>query len=351
MNNKYKNHIDNWREYTNYPDFWLHNKLYEKSCSLWVMYHQPSDDISVVYDIDGNPSANHDDEIIVEDDTRISLDEIKQSSGWVDSKYIIIVDQEGLCVDWTKHHPNIYVIDSSFPSNDDRFISFFWWFWLVYQVYDNNNNNNIIDHDKKDTFTMFDSLLGHKRKHRDFVYNKIYENNIRKYFILNYENAIFDKRDNKHWHSCDLPLHSYKDDNPNFLANISCFLPTDIYNKSFYSIITETRYDEYFLTEKTAKPLLSLRLFIFFGKQYTLRNLRKIGYRTFGDVIDESYDDVEDDYTRWKLAFDQVLYLLKQNPHIIYKKIDSIVQHNKQHFISTYNTTSIETLVMCVLDK
>jgi len=351
----YQKYIDNWREYTNYPDFWIYNKLYEKSCSLWVLHHQRQDNIKILYDNDNNPYAqdmeyNVNDSIEEHDKKykRITLDDIKQTNGWAESEYIIIVDQEGLSFTWTTHHPNIYVIDSVFPSSDNRLISFFWWFWMVYEVY-KYQHVKLLGYYKKSSTALFDCLLGNVREHRDFVYNKIYSNDIQKYFILNYNGATHSGINIKSWNSGLLRI--YRKDNSNFCANQSCFIPKEIYDNSFYSIITETRCDQHFLTEKTAKPLLSKRLFIVFGKQHTLRNLQKIGYQTFGDVIDESYDNIEDDNLRWEMAFAQVIFLINQDPYDIYKAITHVIDHNKQHFIDTYNTTTVESLVMSILDK
>ena len=73
--------------------------------------------------------------------------------------------------------------------------------------------------------------------------------------------------------------------------------------------------------------------------QGSLADLRSLGFKTFDIVIDESYDTIEDDNTRWEMAFEQVKFLLThQNLQEIYKTILPILEYNSQHFlkISTF---------------
>jgi hypothetical protein len=95
-------------------------------------------------------------------------------------------------------------------------------------------------------------------------------------------------------------------------------------------LVTETSGSRIFLTEKTAKPILASRLFIIIGACGILAKLKILGFKTFDCVIDESYDNIEDDITRWEAAMEQVRYLCNQPPHRIISKICHIVSHNKK---------------------
>jgi len=48
------------------------------------------------------------------------------------------------------------------------------------------------------------------------------------------------------------------------------------------------------LTEKTLQSILIKRPFILIGPAHSLKYLRSLGYKTFGKIIDESYDEIED---------------------------------------------------------
>lgn len=87
----------------------------------------------------------------------------------------------------------------------------------------------------------------------------------------------------------------------------------ELYKKTYISLITETVYfkretitdnvhdshfDGIFLTEKTYRPIACRHPFIMVSRPHTLRALRERGYKTFSPYINESYDDIEDDYER-----------------------------------------------------
>lgn len=128
----------------------------------------------------------------------------------------------------------------------------------------------------------------------------------------------------------------------NEIIPISVIVPKKIYNKTAYSIVSETvaDHENVFISEKTVKPLLSKRLFISFSSKNILHTLRKNGFKTFDTVIDESYDDVADTRLRHKMAFDQVIYLCNQNQELIFEKIRPIVEHNFDHAMN-YNAMEI----------
>lgn len=118
---------------------------------------------------------------------------------------------------------------------------------------------------------------------------------------------------------------------------LSSILPVSIYNQSYYSIVAETTYSNTYnqYTEKIAKPIIAQRLFVAFSGKNYLANLRKLGFKTFGSIIDESYDNVDNLNTRLKLAWDQVEWLCNQDPVHVLKEIQPIVEHNYNHFNTT----------------
>ena len=120
-------------------------------------------------------------------------------------------------------------------------------------------------------------------------------------------------------------------------VSLSQIIPIEIYNQTAYSIIAETNPANYctFFTEKTVKPILAKRLFIVFSGQYFLQNLRKLGFKTFDGIIDESYDLIEDPQLRFATAFEQVQYLINQPQEEILSSIKDIVEHNQQLMLNT----------------
>ena len=189
----------------------------------------------------------------------------------------------------------------------------------------------------------FDVMVGRYRTHRKFVVDwiKNSESSTRYFQTPFFDLKLGVPSENYHVDNLDYwedGIIMHPPDRPNtyqcyyhgILMNISQVLPVKIYNQTAYSLVCETEYsnDYTFFTEKTAKPIIACRLFVMIAGQYYLRNLRKIGFRTFDSVIDESYDLEPDPETRWKMALEQCDWLCKQDQRVILDKIKPTVLHN-----------------------
>ena len=183
----------------------------------------------------------------------------------------------------------------------------------------------------------FEALLGLKRIHRDFIFEKIqnFVNNHK--FLYNYSNLK-----DKNW---------FTEPNVNFLKNVdidaynnslmpceyygkhclvSQVIPIDVYNNTAFSIVAETGFlNNYsYMTEKTVKPIMGKRLFIIFSGVNFLKNLQSLGFKTFDGIINESYDQILDNEERWTAAWQQVEWLCNQDQQEIYEKIKPICEYN-----------------------
>jgi hypothetical protein len=117
---------------------------------------------------------------------------------------------------------------------------------------------------------------------------------------------------------------------PQMDNSVSGLVPWEIYNRTWFSVVCETLgKDRVFLSaEKIAKCLQARRLFVVFAIQGFLQHYRDWGFETFGDVIDETYDNEPDDVQRWSRAFEQVQWLCKQNLPALLKKLQPRLEHN-----------------------
>ena len=96
------------------------------------------------------------------------------------------------------------------------------------------------------------------------------------------------------------------------------------------------QFNEYsFFTEKVAKPLVSRRPFIAFAGVNYLANLRKLGFLTFDCIVDESYDQEPNPEKRYAMAWQQVEYLLNQNPDCVLQQCKNVIDHNANWFLQT----------------
>lgn len=76
------------------------------------------------------------------------------------------------------------------------------------------------------------------------------------------------------------------------------------YTSACLNIITETtsRNETPQLTEKSFKPILAGQFFIMIGSPGLIQYMRDIGFDTLDDIINHSYDDIEDDRDRISAA-------------------------------------------------
>ena len=70
------------------------------------------------------------------------------------------------------------------------------------------------------------------------------------------------------------------------------------YEKTYFELVTETLGaingdDSFFITDKTLKPIAAGHPFILLSTKHALKNLRELGFKTFSEFIDESYDECD----------------------------------------------------------
>jgi len=84
-------------------------------------------------------------------------------------------------------------------------------------------------------------------------------------------------------------------DKADFTENHFNDLNPDIYLRSWFSVITETYVDDgqLLIGEKVFKPMLCSSPFMVLGSRGTLARLRELGFQTFPQLWDESYDSMD----------------------------------------------------------
>lgn len=252
---------------------------------------------------------------------------------------------------WEKcHHDNVYWIVPGQVNdrNDINSHIIFWgdWFKTTTYLYKQlpHKLEQIQPYVPKPK--MFDALLGVKKPHRDFVYQAVNNNNLNDQFIMTYggtwDDNNFYARDYFEWEPDCVPVGKLVGtadwvDYSGVRTGLSRVIPIKVFNDTAYSVIAETDHDNTlsFFSEKTAKPLIARRLFVAFSGYKFLHNLRSVGFKTFNNVIDESYDNIIDDDTRYAAAFEQVKRLCSMDQQTVYNQIKDTVEHNYNLIMNT----------------
>jgi hypothetical protein len=129
------------------------------------------------------------------------------------------------------------------------------------------------------------------------------------------------------------------------------------YLDSYIHITSETNFFELggYFSEKTWKPIGHLQPFIFMGPAYGLRELKKLGFKTFAPFIDESYDLELDPVIRFKLIMNEIERLAKlpiDEIHNWYHSIlDDIILYNQKKLFSYSNYMDTKEVVVKKLIK
>ena len=84
----------------------------------------------------------------------------------------------------------------------------------------------------------------------------------------------------------------------------------------------------FFPTEKTVRPIVGLKPFVIYGPIDHLKNLKKLGFKTYDDFWDESYDQYQG-VERWK-KIQQVIDQILQMPTADVLACAEVAKHNKQ---------------------
>ena len=206
------------------------------------------------------------------------------------------------------------------------------------------HNKKYQDYNNHSRPFLFDALLGTKKHHRDYVFSRLSQDQLLDQGIVTYRD-VFKKVIKSSLPAIDVP---YPYVSPGLDPDweipfktewaLSRLVPWHIYQQTWYSIVCETIEHGYwfFFTEKIMKPMYAKRLFVVFGTQYYLENLKSLGFQTFDTVMDESYDGIVDQQQRHQAAYNAFRELLKQNPRLVMNQIQSVVDHNHNRLIELH---------------
>jgi hypothetical protein len=124
---------------------------------------------------------------------------------------------------------------------------------------------------------------------------------------------------------------------------------TDCYNRSFCVIVTETRFAQPTgnFSEKLLDAVRHKKPFILVAPAKTLEYFRSLGYKTFGQFWDESYDYEEDPEKRILKIFnliDEIESTSIEELKNLHKQMTDVLEHNFNNFISNSAVGTLQKL-------
>lgn len=129
----------------------------------------------------------------------------------------------------------------------------------------------------------------------------------------------------------------------------------EFFHSAYLGIITDTFYERgVFLSEKIFNAMNFYQMFFYVGPVRTLQYLRERGYQTFDDVIDTSYDNIENNGLRLIAARNSLLAFLNQPIQKIredYRKCIPQLMHNKRLLQQQRPDTKITEVITNILNE
>ena len=113
------------------------------------------------------------------------------------------------------------------------------------------------------------------------------------------------------------------------------YLQPEPYIDTYFSLVTETvfEYPYSFRTEKIWKPIAMGHPFIAVSNMGYYRDLHNMGFKTFGHVIDESFDLIKDNQQRIERIAQVVEDLCRQDLASFLKECYTVCKYNQQHLV------------------
>ena len=150
-----------------------------------------------------------------------------------------------------------------------------------------------------------------------------------------YKNHQFN---NKKWQ----PLHRLENhfDLNNTQSTSSADFTIEDYENTDIEVVLETLFDDdrLHLTEKSLRPIACGQPFILAATHGSLKYIRSYGFKTFDNIIDESYDLIEDPATRLQaiiLSMQQIANWTDDERHDKMSQLQQIAEFNRKHFFSS----------------
>ncbi len=134
----------------------------------------------------------------------------------------------------------------------------------------------------------------------------------------------------------DLELHFPVNNAP---SSSSADYNSEDYVQTRFEVVLETLFDDqrWHLTEKVFRPIACGQPFILASTPGALSYLRSYGFKSFGDYIDESYDNVTDPVERLSAilhTMKSIASLTLEEKELLSGQLQHIVEHNKNWFFS-----------------
>ncbi len=175
----------------------------------------------------------------------------------------------------------------------------------------------------------------HDFKTHDFLFLNKIDKAHRNSLINAFDEGFFDNSLYSNWPNIKLPTQ-YENTFPYPLRGKDQDIVQQQYVDSKFSLLSESSVsnDEVFMTERIWKSIIAEHPFVVHGNHLYLQKLRELGFKTFGNYFDESYDLEEDQDKRISKIVETCTTLKDMNWKDLYLQTQDLRKHNRDVFFN-----------------
>lgn len=156
-----------------------------------------------------------------------------------------------------------------------------------------------------------------------------------------------------------LPLSSLDVTGEGDMNKLALHIPYELFFKSHASLVVETEFSSSSMqriTEKTFKALAAGHPSIIFGNPFSVSLAREIGFDTFDDIIDHSYDTIVDPSLRFGAVLSELERLVKRiegnaalHSDRVYKRaLSNYAYAHSGDFVARYNNIYEQKVISAI---
>ena len=146
-------------------------------------------------------------------------------------------------------------------------------------------------------------------------------------------------------------------DDKHFVASMHNYFNTsDSWLDTYFSIVGETSVElrHLFITEKCIRPMIYFHPFIILGNPNTLKELRRLGFETFPEFFDESYDTIPNETKRREFIVKEVKKICDMSldeVHELYQTVKPKLIHNRNHLVTIFKDEVKHNVLFNAINK
>lgn len=227
----------------------------------------------------------------------------------------------------------------------NNFVPAYWWShamiardWYRFAKHDTRLNTTQTKFDYN--FNVYSRAWSGTREYRLKFLELLINNNLHQCSRISFCDVDTYHYTQHHYNNQDFQVHNLSQlESSSISSHSSANYDVDHYASCGIDVVLETLFDDdrLYLTEKILRPIACGKPFVLAATHGSLALLQSYGFQTFGNIIDESYDNIIDPMERLQAIVDVMTGISKLSPQARQHQqaqMLKICQHNRQHFFS-----------------